>query len=250
VPLREPNLSLLRQHRLKGWTLAFILLVSTPLQAQEVSGSAGSDRPFSAEVHAEAVDNRILGVLPNYRTTDGHAQFSPLTSQQKLSIAAKDSFDWPIYFTTGAYALISQAKRENPRFGQGFGGYARRYGTTYGDMAIGNMLAEGFLPVLTHEDPRYFRNGQGPTHSRLAGALKQIVVGRKDSGAWGFNFSEFLGGATAAGISSLYHPNSRTVPDNLKRFAFQIGNDALSNVLKEFWPDIKHRLFDRRPEKK
>jgi hypothetical protein len=248
--MREVILSLPRAHRLEGWILTLVLFVSAPLHAQEVIASEDAHRSSPAAVHAGIVNDRIFGVLPNYRTIDAHAQFSSLTPQQKLSIAVKDSFDPPVYFITGAYALLHQAKNENPSFGQGFAGYAKRYGATYGDMAIGNMLAEGFLPVLTHEDPRYFRNGEGSTHSRIAGALKQIVIGRKDSGRWGFNFSEFLGGAAAAGISNLYYPDSRTAPDNLKRFAFQIGGDAISNVLKEFWPDIKHRLFERRSQGK
>jgi hypothetical protein len=248
--MREVILSLPRAHRLEGWILTLVLFVSAPLHAQEVTANEDSHRSSPAVVQAGIVNNRIFGVLPNHRTMDGHAQFSPLRPRQKLSIAVKDSFDPPVYLITGAYALIHQAKNDSPSFGQGFAGYAKRYGATYGDMAIGNMVTEGFLPVLIHEDPRYFRNGEGSTHSRLAGALKQIVIGRKDSGRWGFNFSEFWGGAAAAGISNLYYPDSRTAPDNLKRFASQIGNDAISNVLKEFWPDIKHRLFERRPQGK
>ena len=153
----------------------------------------------------------------------GHCSKHRSQSQESLGRLIFDSFDPPVYLITGAYALIHQAKNDSPSFGQGFAGYAKRYGATYGDMAIGNMVTEGFLPVLIHEDPRYFRNGEGSTHSRLAGALKQIVIGRKDSGRWGFNFSEFWGGAAAAGISNLYYPDSRTAPDNLKRFASQIG---------------------------
>lgn len=237
---------------MEKWILALLLFVCSPIYAQDVSASQDTDHavPPPTADHEEVVNTRIFGVLPNYRTTDGRAEFSPLTSGQKLSIAAKDSFDWPVYFVTGAYALIYQAENQNPTFGQGLKGYAKRYGTTYGDMAIGNMVAEGFLPVLFHEDPRYFRSGDGSTGSRIGGALKQIVIGRKDSGAWGFNYSEFVGGAVATGISNLYYPSSRTASDNLQRFAFQIGNDALSNVLKEFWPDIKHRFFQHGNEDK
>ena len=38
-------------------------------------------------------------------------------------------------------------------------------------------------------------------------------------------------------------PDQRTVGDNVENWAMQIGIDAVSQVLKEFWPDIKHKLF-------
>jgi hypothetical protein len=245
------TLSEIRKHALQKWMLALLLAVSLPLHAQDLSSPQETDHAVAPPAEPpEVVNTRVFGVLPNYRTTDGRVEFSPITNHQKLAIAAKDSFDWPVYFTTGAYALIYQAENQNPEFGQGLKGYAKRYGATYGDMAIGNMVAEGFLPVLFHEDPRYFRSGDGSTGSRIGGALKQIFVGRKDTGVWGFNYSEFVGGIVTTGISNLYYPNSRTAGDNLQRFAFQIGNDALSNVLKEFWPDIKRHFFEKSNEVK
>jgi len=160
-----------------------------------------------------------------------------------MGIAARDSFDWPGYFVTGAFALLYQAENQNPDFGKGLPGYAKRYGAAYGDQVIGNFLEEGIFPTLFHEDPRYFRRGDGSTLSRIGTSLGQIVIGRRDSGRWNVNLSELLGGVTAAGIANAYYPDSRTLPANLQRFGMQIGTDALSNVLKEFWPDIKHKLF-------
>jgi hypothetical protein len=33
--------------------------------------------------------------------------------------------------------------------------------------------------------------------------------------------------------------------DNAGKLVEQVGTDAISQVLKEFWPDIKHKLFHR-----
>jgi DNA replication protein DnaC len=43
-------------------------------------------------------------------------------------------------------------------------------------------------------------------------------------------------------ISNAYYPDGRTVGNNLGRYAVQLGFDAASNVLKEFWPDLKRKL--------
>jgi hypothetical protein len=40
-------------------------------------------------------DKRIFGVLPNYRTAEASIPFAPLSTRQKMTIAYKDSFDWP-----------------------------------------------------------------------------------------------------------------------------------------------------------
>jgi len=75
-------------------------------------------------------DKRILGVLPNYRSVESSVPFHPLTPRQKLGIAAHDSFDWPTFLVTGAYAGIYQMENQNPKSGQGLHGYAKRFTTT------------------------------------------------------------------------------------------------------------------------
>src|SRR5690349_10616982 len=96
----------------------------------------------------ETQDKRIFGVLPNYRTADGTKEFRPLTWKQKFTIGAKDSFDYPFYFLSGAFASLSQLEDQNPSFGQGLKGFAKRYGTSYGDQLIGNMMTESLWPSL------------------------------------------------------------------------------------------------------
>ncbi len=145
---------------MQRWMLALLLAISAPLHAQDLGNPQEQETDHAVAAppadHAEVVNTRVFGVLPNYRTTDGRVEFSPITNRQKLAIAAKDSFDWPVYFTTGAYALIYQAENQNPEFGQGLKGYAKRYGATYGDMAIGNMVAEASCPFSFMKIPAIF----------------------------------------------------------------------------------------------
>jgi len=195
------------------------------------------------------LDKRIFGVLPNYRTADGTVPFSPITVKQKFAIATKDSFDWPVYLTSGAFAGLYQLDNQNPTFGQGVKGYARRYGASYGDQAIGNMMTEAIWPSLLHEDPRYFRIGPGGGSKwhRTGYALSRVMIDRSDKNTPRFNFSEWVGNGTAVAISNLYYPSdTRDLPDNLEKLGVQVATDAFSNVLKEFWPDIKHKMFKKK----
>ncbi len=60
-----------------------------------------------------------------------------------------------------------------------------------------------------------------------------------------FNYSEILGSAVASGISTYsYHPHSdRTVANTASVWGSQVGYDTLSIVFKEFWPDIRRKIY-------
>ena len=200
-------------------------------------------------VPSEQIDKRIFGVLPNYRTADGSAPFVPITAKRKFIIASKDSFDYPVYLTSAAFAGLYQLENQNPSFGQGVKGYAKRLASSYADQAIGNLMTEAIFPSLLREDPRYFRIGSsgGSTWHRMGYALTRVFVVRTDKGKWDFNYSEWLGNGATVAISNLYYPaDTRDVADNVQKLGIQVGTDAFSQVLKEFWPDIKRKLTKKK----
>jgi hypothetical protein len=111
-------------------------------------------------------------------------------------------------------------------------------------------MTEGLLPILFREDPRYFRRGKtrGGVWSRAGYAATRIFVTRTDKGGSSFNFAEVVGNGIAAGVGNAYYPSERGVSDNVSRFAQYLATDAISQVLKEFWPDIKQKYFSRHPK--
>jgi hypothetical protein len=193
-------------------------------------------------------DKRIAGILPNYRTADSTTPFAPLTVGQKWKIATKDTFDYPSYALAAAFAGISQLNDSNPSFGQGLKGYAKRYAAGIADQDMGNFMTEAIYPTLLHEDPRYFRKVNGSVKSRLWWAVERVIVTKTDSGGSQFNFSEWLGNGTVAAIGNLYYPNERGFGSTMQRMGTQVGTDAISDVLKEFWPDIKKHWLHK-PDK-
>lgn len=204
-----------------------------PLPAKQEPGVAAPGKTSAGE------DKRVLGVLPNYRTAEMNAIGQPLTAEQKLKIAVKDSFDYPLVLLGAAYAGLYQLEDSHPQFGQGFKGYTKRFGTSYTDQVAGNMMAEAFLPILLRQDPRYFRMSEGSKGQRAWYAISRIVVTRNDSGQKAFNYSEVLGNGISAGIGLSYYRDNRNVPDYLSNWGIQLATDATSQLLKEFWPDVK-----------
>ncbi len=216
------------------------------------SKEADKDKPLTAdEVIKESMKGNggnVLGVLPNFRTTNVDQPIVPLKPKEKMLIAFKDSFYPTIYFVTAAFAGLGQIENLHPQFGQGFEGYAKRYGTSYADQAIGNMMTEGIFPTILRQDPRYFRRGTGSVMSRTGWAVKQIFVTRTDAGRHVFNASELVGNAAGATISMSYYGDYRTGHQVFQQYYTAVATDTFSDVLKEFWPDIKRKLVKQKPE--
>ena len=190
-------------------------------------------------------NNRILGIIPNYRTWPSLKDYKPLSAKEKFEIARQDSFDRGTVFLAAVFAGDAQLTNASPSFGQGVKGYTRYFGASYGDFIIGNYMSEAIYPTLLHQDPRYFRLGTGSGWSRLGYSMGQTFWTHTDSDRTQFNYSEVLGNSTAVAISTAYYPNSRNINDATTKLGLQIAVDMASNVLKEFWPDLS-RKFSRK----
>jgi hypothetical protein len=200
---------------------------------------------------ASGPDKRVFGVLPNYRTVDQNGEYQPITARQKLTIATKDSVDYPLILLGGGFAALSQLTDQHSNLGEGLKGFSLRWVTAYSDQASGNFMTEGFLPILFHEDPRYFRVGPsyGGVWKRTGYAASRIFVNKTDHGNNSFNFAEVLGNSVSAGLGNAYYTRERTLGDNLERLYVSLATDAFSQILKEFWPDVKRKFVHRqRPQ--
>jgi len=224
---------------------------ATPLQQTAQPPSPEQPGVLAPGKTPQGEDKRIMGVLPNYRTAEMTSIGHPLTPKQKLRIATKDTFDYPLMILSAGFAGLYQLEDNHPQFGQGVEGYFKRLGTTYTDQMTGNMLTEGVLPVVFHSDPRYFRMATGPKKRRTLYALSRIFVTYTDSGKATFNYAEVLGNGISAGIGLSYYSDDRNVPDYMQNWGIALATDAASQVLKEFWPDIKqwwHTRHHSEPE--
>jgi hypothetical protein len=185
---------------------------------------------------------RILGIIPNYRTSPSLQNYEPLTTGEKFKIASEDAFDRGTVGLAALFGGEAQLTNANRSFGQGAAGFGRYFGTAYGDLVIGDYMTEAVFPALLHQDPRYFRRGTGSGWSRLGYAMGQIFWTHRDSGGTQFNYSEVIGNSTAAAISTAYYADNRTAADGVSKVGMQLGVDMAANILKEFWPDLERKF--------
>ena len=185
-------------------------------------------------------------MIPNYQTvSDPNQNVAPLTVKQKFQLFFKETVDPFTILSGAAGAALSQADNDDPKYGQGTGPYAERFGAAVADITTQNFFSDAVLSSLLHEDPRYFRRGpEFPFWHRLGYAMSRVVVGRTDSGKEIFNYAGIGGMALGIGLSNAYYPNrSVNGTEVATRFGTSLVAASLSNILPEFWPDIKQKVF-------
>jgi hypothetical protein len=122
---------------------------------------------------------------------------------------------------------------------------ASRFAINFGRRATRSLLGGGVFPILFRQDPRYERAEEGKGAAARAGwAVSRVFVTRGDSGRHQPNVSNWAGSLSSSAISNLWE---RSTPGHdrigtdatFKRFANSFVWDAVNNLFREFWPDIK-----------
>jgi hypothetical protein len=190
---------------------------------------------------------RILGVMPNYRAVSAGAIPPPPAPREAFKIATENSFDYSAFVFVGVTSLIAEGTDTHPQLGKGvpgFWGYAWR---GWVDKTDGNYMVDAVMPTLVHEDERYYAKGEGPLVDRGVYAASRVLITPNYQGRNGFNAAEIVGRGIAQAISLTYYPSSdQTFSGFGKKYAYALGRDALTNVFREYWPDIAHHFKKHR----
>jgi hypothetical protein len=204
-------------------------------------------------------NDRLFYTLPNFLSVESTEKLPPMTAKQKYAVVARSTFDYVQYPWWAFLAALSQAQNNEPGYGQGWAGYGKRVGAAVADGTIENFTTGAILPALLHQDPRFYYSSKGGFTRKSGYAVSRIFVTRTDSGHSQFNYSEIVGSAMSASISTFsYHPRSTYIstPSNPHKFipsdrtlvntadvwGSQLAYDTITIVVKEFWPDIHRKL--------
>jgi hypothetical protein len=231
-----------------------------PAPAQDQSSS--SSQSTSAQTDAQQTQQqkaqkqiqdqehqRVLGIVPTFNTTYLGGQTVSMTGKQKISLAfhsSTDPFAFAIPFVVAGY---HEALDEDKGFPWGIKGLGERAGAAYLDSFDGNMLGNGFLPALLHQDPRYYRMGQGSVTRRILYAAATSVICKHDiTGKWEPNYSNIAGNIIGGALSNLYYPSSDTgVGLTISNGFIVTAEGAFGSEFNEFWPDVSRKLFHKDP---
>jgi hypothetical protein len=228
---------------------------TTPQQPQP---SAPQAPATSEEELQRELRQRIGGIVPNFNSVLDGSNL-PLTPMQKLRASFRSAVD-PYQFGLASFtSLLGQAENShttyapipgtNPvqytqmGYGQGWAGYGKRMGASYTDQFDGTIIGNGLLPILLHQDSRYYRMGTGSFRKRFLYAIGTTVYCKGDNGKWQPNYSNVLGNIAAGGISNLYYPAAdRGFGLTIEQGLLVSAEGAFGALLIEFSPDISRHF--------
>lgn len=197
----------------------------------------------------------MAGVVPNFNAVLG-GKALPQTSGQKMRAAfrsAIDPYQFGLALILSGYGQATDSHSSiDPNgtrhgYGQGWAGFGERYGANYVDQFNGTIIGNGVLPVLLHQDPRYYRMGTGSFRKRFLYSLSTTVVAHGDNGKREPNYSNVIGNLISGGISNLYYPRAEhgfglTIEQGMEVTA----EGSFGALLIEFYPDIRRHIHGRR----
>lgn len=140
-----------------------------------------------------------------------------------------------------AGAAIGQWTNAPKEWGQGWDALGKRYWSNLAYNGIRQTITYGGSLAL-HEDTRYFASRRSGFWPRARHAVVSTFTARHSNGQDSFSYSATAGVIGAAAISSAWGPNSWKGPGNIAENAgISFASTAVSNVVREFLPDIFHR---------
>lgn len=214
---------------------------------QEQTKKQNKKRKYSPSATSGS-PGHIFWVVPAYKVDYGKG-FKPLTPKEKFQEWAQSSYD-PLGLGVGAFEAGTLEYSSTDGFcgyGKGWGGYGECFGSLELDSNVSSFIGDYALAVALHQDPRYFRMGEGSAGRRAWYAVARVFVTYNDSGHTVFYSSALSGTVIAAALSNFYYPAKDVgAGHTMSRIAIDLGNTAIYDAAAEFWPDIHrglHRMF-------
>lgn len=208
------------------------------LPAQNSATPTQPDQKTSEEQLKTEEKQRMLGIMPAFNSVES-GQAVPLRPGQKFHLWFRSAVDPFTFAAAGIDAGIEQAENSYPEYGQGFVGYAKRYGAAYADNVDGNFWGNAVLPVILHQDPRYFRLGHGSIKGRIWYATISTVRCKGDNGKWQPSYSNIGGNLIGGAIANAYYPAAdRGFGLTMERGFTVTAEGAFGAFAYEFYPDL------------
>jgi hypothetical protein len=216
---------------------SFLFILSVAATLSLVTRHAGAQAKVDPSLpEAPLPHRRVLLLFPGYETVqDPYMNVAPLRPRQKFAMAWHKTLDPSLLIESAMFAGFSQVSGYSPNYGHGAGPFAERYGYYAASLTSTFFFTDGLLPVLLHQDPRFFRKGSGSIPSRIWWALRSEAIANNDEGQEVPNTSMMLGFGMSTAFSNLYGPSHNVTFDStMQRYAVKVGVSFGLNLLREF----------------
>lgn len=173
-------------------------------------------------------------------------EWQPLTPRQKFHTFLAHTYSPRTFVNAGIDATKDKIEADNREYERGVMGLGQHYGIELATSETDVFFERFLIPTLLRQDPRYFRNPDLPFFRRALYSMSRVLITRDDHGHSTFNASKVLGGAASQALSDMYVPGHAQGMGPIRdRVTFDLLRDAGFNLLHEFWPDMRRKIFHR-----
>ena len=169
-----------------------------------------------------------------------------LTSREKAELTFRNLTSTRTLVNRLVWTGINQWRDHPEEWGQDIEGFGQRLAIRYGRTTLRSTMMLG-LDVTFKMDSRYDRCDCDGFFPRTGHAWKRTIISRRDYGG------EMISPAKIAGAYATPMIMNNFYPDRLNTWprAFDNGTSYLAwrgatNMLREFWPDIRRKVFRRK----
>ena len=149
-----------------------------------------------------------------------------------------DSFTWSLLGSA-----VGQAADSPTGFGQGWDGYAKRFGSDMARQASGEFFGTFLLASALHEDPRFYAEIHPKFFHAMKYSVQRVFIMRNDDGREVVAWARLSGPLMAEGLANAYWPDqNRTVGNTLFRYGLDLASRASGNMLREYWPVLLAKI--------
>ena len=166
-----------------------------------------------------------------------------MDAHDKFQLFVANTAD-PLSFIGAAWtAGTAQMSHDDKAYRMGMAGYGKRYSAAVTDNITGEFFSTFLYPSLFHQDPRYYRQGSGRDESRLGTRACPSLRCRQRFRKSHAQLLRMVRDGQFHGVGqSVSSRKSAGFGPSASRVGFHVGNDMAWDVLREFWPEIAHKL--------
>jgi hypothetical protein len=208
--------------------------------ADEASATDAITNPSDTGAAAAAAAKRRLRYATRRDITIQPGEIAPtLAPHDKVVLGLEESFTLFSVIGWTTSAGYSQLVNGSPNYGTDSGAFGMRLGATALRNISENILGDAVFAPLFHEDPRYYKMGDGHNvFKRGIYAATRAIITRTDDGHERVNYSLLAGNAAGAALTNAYYPRlNQGATQTAKAFGTSVGGSAIGFVVTEFLDD-------------
>jgi hypothetical protein len=227
-----------RVSKWRGPAIAFLLApLITASFAQKTSPASGS--PQAPSVNTQLPVNWLYGA---YVPKD--APLVALTGPERFKLYIRQTYTTPgIYIKTGFFTAHDQVNDTPSAWGDGFSGFAKRFGSNQATNVIQNSFTSLGQGIVGWE-PRYDRCRCAGGWPRFRHAfIRNFITYDRSEQSIRPNIMPYAAAFGAGAISATWNPNNPTITvKGYQNVITQVWVGIVINSIGEFTPDLKKKF--------